>query len=60
MAKKNDLTPIEQKTYDAWAWWNYVKRIENGFGRGAAEAARINYQLCNIELIKARREQADD
>ena len=57
MSKKNDLNPLEQKTFDAWAWWNYVRRIENGFGRGPAEAARVNYEIALLELNKARREE---
>ena len=57
MAKKNDLSPLEQKVFDAWADWNYVRRIENGFGSGPAEAVRVRYELALLELNRARREQ---
>ena len=61
MSKKNDLTPLEQKLFDAWADWNYVRRIENGFGSGPAEACRVNYEILLLEYNKAKREQqADD
>ncbi len=48
---------LRQAERDAYARWYIARDINSGFGSGPAEAARVNHEICLLNLNKFLREQ---
>ena len=55
-----DLSELRRAEQDAAFQWRYVRDINSGYGREAAEAARVNHEIALLNLNRALKAQAAD